>query len=60
MKDELASVQVALDGTFALDAAPHQRVPVAGTSHHTSDAPTDPVVHALRSARLLSSSSTSE
>ena len=60
MKDELVSVQVALDGTFALDAAPHQRVPVADTSHHTSDAPTDPVVHALRSARLLSSSSTSE
>ena len=60
MKDELASVQVALDGTFALDAAPHQRVPVAGTSHHTSDAPTEPVVHALRSARLLSSSSTSD
>ena len=60
MKDELVSVQVALDGTFALDAAPHQRMPVADTSHHTSDAPTDPVVHALRSARLLSSSSTSD
>ena len=60
MKDELASVQVAFDGTFALDAAPHQRVPVADPSHHPSDAPPDPVVHALRSARLLSSRSTSE